>query len=367
MRLGMRLPDMFTSHRTSHRTSLLAVASLALLAPVGLVTTTAPASASDGRAGSSARTVLDVRDLDQGAPPALAWTERRRGRTVVHGPDGTRTPVPNRITELAPMGSGYVIQVARTRGTRTRWVGADGSPGRRTWRTGDGLAVSARGKAVAFSGKRGRVWTVDQEADRVLRLPRVPISGTGRAVALTGEDCRESATSNGCSVYVNAGRGWVTTSHGLVDRAPRVRLVSTGRGRWLGGITSISDTGTCSVMMRNQRVRWRTCENRFSDIAPGGRHVAGLPAYGDGFGPTTLDVLATRDGSVAHSFTAARNGRSATYFDEVWEDRAHLLVVTFQAGEWAIVRLGVDGSMEYAVAPRAGSSDLRSPFQLQTR
>ena len=66
------------------------------------------------------------------------------------------------------------------------------------------------------------------------------------------------------------------------------------------------------------------------------------------------------------SFTADRRGRSATYFEEVWEDAEHVLVVTFQAGRWAVVRLGVDGSMEYAVAPRSGS-DVRSPFQLQTR
>jgi hypothetical protein len=31
------------------------------------------------------------------------------------------------------------------------------------------------------------------------------------------------------------------------------------------------------------------------------------------------------------------------------------------------VRLGVDGSMEYAVAPRRGTMDTRAPFQLQTR
>ena len=44
-----------------------------------------------------------------------------------------------------------------------------------------------------------------------------------------------------------------------------------------------------------------------------------------------------------------------------------MLVVTYSDGEWAVVRLGVDGSMEYAVPPRRGSSDLRSPFRLQTR
>ena len=120
-------------------------------------------------------------------------------------------------------------------------------------------------------------------------------------------------------------------------------------------------------MLRSWRVKWRTCDNQLSDISPDNRHVLGTPAYGDGFGPNVLDVLATADGSVVRSFTAARNGRSATYFDEVWEDAEHVLVVTYQDGEWAVVRLGVDGSMEYAVAPRRGSIDAWSPFRLQTR
>ena len=110
-------------------------------------------------------------------------------------------------------------------------------------------------------------------------------------------------------------------------------------------------------MLRSWKVTWRTCDNQLSDISPDNRHVLGTPAYGDGFGPTTLDVLTTRDGAAVRSFTAARNGRSATYFDEVWEDAEHVLVVTYQAGRWAVVRLGVDGSMEYAVAPRRGSMD----------
>ena len=61
---------------------------------------------------------------------------------------------------------------------------------------------------------------------------------------------------------------------------------------------------------------------------PDNRHVLGTPAYADGFGPGTLDLLTTADGSVARSFTSARNGRSATYFDEVWEDAAHVLART---------------------------------------
>ena len=104
----------------------------ALLAALGLALSASPAASSGG---GSARTVLDVADLEQGAPPAIAWAERRAGRTVIHGTDGTRTPVPNRLNEFAPMGTGHVVQTIGRR-VATRWVGADGSPGRRTWRTG---------------------------------------------------------------------------------------------------------------------------------------------------------------------------------------------------------------------------------------
>lgn len=354
----MRLPDL----QTNAWTTVLAATALVVAGALGSPTRAAPAAP----VPKAPRTVLDVSDLELGAPPALAWSERRGGRTVIHGTSGGATPVANRLDRFAPMGSGYVVQTIGGRST-TRWVGADGSPGRREWRTGYGLAVSADGGTVAFSGRRGKVWSIDQQGDRVLSFNPVPITGTGRAVAVFGEDCKESGTSTGCTIYVNGARAWFTSSHGIVDRAPRMRLASTGRGRWLGGISSLDDFGSCSVMMRSWRVRWRTCDNQLSDISPDNRRVLGTPAYADGFGPTVLDLLATADGSVVRTFAAARDGSSATYFDEVWEDADHVLVVTYQEGEWAVVRLGVDGSMEYAVAPRAGSMDARPPFRLQTR
>jgi len=362
---------MTTSFLAASRAALVAAAALALaagLSPATPATSATATSPADTSSRPAPTTVLDVRGLEQGDPPAVAWSERRSGRTVIHGTGGTRTPAPNRLDQFAPMGSGHVVQTIGAGGTRTRWIGADGTPGRREWRTGYGLAVSARGKAVAFSGRAGRVWSVDEAGERVLSFNPVPISGKGRAVALFGEDCKESATSTGCSVHVNGPhRAYYTSSHGIVDRPPHLQLTSTGRGSWLGGITSFSDMGSCSALLRSWKVRWRTCDNQLSDISPDNRHVLGTPAYADGFGPTTLDLLTTADGSVVRSFTSARNGRSATYFDEVWEDATHVLVVTYQADRWAVVRLGVDGSMEYAVAPRRGTIDTRAPFQLQTR
>lgn len=348
---------------------LLALA-LVAAAPLALTLLAAPAGADD--APRVPTRVLDVSDLPTGAPPAIAWSERTGGTVTIHAPSGD-APAPATLTALAPMGSGYVVQTidqgrpnARP---RVRWIAADGTPGRSSWRTGWGLAASAQGRAVAFTVRDGGVRVIDSEGDRVVRMPSAPTRATTAPAVVSGEDCVEDADSNGCAVLVNAtGRrqlSWVVSSHGIVDRVPFL-ATSTGRGRWTGGITEVSDTGTCSAMTRNTRTQWTTCRNRFSDISPDTRHVLGIPAYGDGFGPTTLDVLDLRDGHRVRGWRASRTGDSATYFDEVWEDPEHLLVVTFQRREWAVVRLGLDGSMEYAVAPRRGS-ELRMPLRLQTR
>jgi hypothetical protein len=342
------------------------------VAPLALTLQVAPAGAdsSPDRASDRAaapRQVLDVSDLDTGAAPRVAWAERTGRRLTIHGADGT-TPAAGNVRAFAPMGSGYVVQTGGARPPRVRWVAADGTPGPREWRSGYGLAVSPGGGAVAFTVRRGGVRVIDSEGDRVLRMPPVPgVRGLNSPAGVSGDDCREDATSNGCSVAVNSTRrpvSWYTSSHGLVDRTP-FRSFSTGSGRWTGGVTSVSDTGSCSAMRGGLRVRWTTCRNQLSVISPDTRHLVGTPAYGDGFGPTRLDLLDLRTGDRTRSWTADRRGRSATYFDQVWEDADHLLVVTFQAGEWAIVRLGTDGSMEYAVPPRTDGGDQEKPLYLR--
>jgi hypothetical protein len=300
------------------------------------------------------RQVLDVSDLEAGARPQVPWAERTsRTRVTIHGLTAD-TPAPGASPmTFAPMGSGYVVQ----HGSELRWIGSDGTPGRRTWRSG-GMAVSAGGEAVAFTGARGTVTVIDSEGDRVLGMAPVPSRRSTSAAGVMGEYCKEDETSQGCTVFVNSDvrpRSWYTSSHGIVQPTP-VRQVTTVHGRWVGGIARVSDTGTCNVMMRYLEPAWRSCANRFSAISPDNRYVLGLPAYGDGLGPTTLDLLDLRTGALVRSWTADRRGDSATYFGEMWEDPEHVLIETFQANRCAIVRLGVDGSMEYAAPPRRCSS-----------
>jgi len=316
-------------------------------------------------------TDLDTQGLATGASPAIAWAERSGGTTTLHRPDGTTTQIEGRrVTALAPMGSGYMIQ---TRGRAGRhpailFMGADGTPGRRSWRSGYGVAVSPQGRAVAFTVKRGGIRVVDSEGDRVLRFPSVDAPGYATPVAVSGEDCREDETSNGCAVLVahngRRPRSFVSSSHGITDLLPW-KLVGDVEGPWAGGIVKLKDDGSCSTMTRSYKVRWRTCANIVSDISPGKDYVLGTPPYADGFGPGTLDVLDLRTGERVRTWTSTSTVVTS-YFDEVWEDDEHVLLTTYQDGRWAVVRLSLDGSMEYAVEPRKGDM-FAKPFQLQTR
>jgi hypothetical protein len=55
----------------------------------------------------------------------------------------------------------------------------------------------------------------------------------------------------------------------------------------------------------------------------------------------------------------------ASYNSAVWEDETHVLFSAYQDGKWSIVRMNVDGAMEYALAPAKGGEDV--PWHFETR
>ena len=56
----------------------------------------------------------------------------------------------------------------------------------------------------------------------------------------------------------------------------------------------------------------------------------------------------------------------AFYNDAVWEDETHVLLTVFQDGMWSMVRMDVQGAMEYAIAPQQGNQD-NVPWRFETR
>ena len=53
------------------------------------------------------------------------------------------------------------------------------------------------------------------------------------------------------------------------------------------------------------------------------------------------------------------------YNSAVWEDETHVLFTLFQDGKWSIVRMDVDGAMEFAVAPQPGD-EMEVPWHFET-
>ncbi len=60
----------------------------------------------------------------------------------------------------------------------------------------------------------------------------------------------------------------------------------------LSGVTSITDAGSCSVVLgRSGDKAWTTCDYTLGQFSPDGKYVIGHPAYRDGIGDGSVAIL----------------------------------------------------------------------------
>ncbi len=219
-------------------------------------------SASDSPDTPPASPVLDVRGLDTGAKPGLAYATLsyvkgiQRGGTI-HAADGT-TPAlpPYSLNEFVPFGDDWIVDmVDPDNGDEFVYVMPSEGAYSEPWEVSGGIAVSPRGNVVAWTGLDGTVYAAHAKTGDVLTMPKIPVKGPYRTVGVTSEDCKEGRTNDsGCAVYVNGGGGravvYVTTSHGIVDTVPRMLAATSSRGRRIGGMYSVDEEkpGSCSRM-----------------------------------------------------------------------------------------------------------------------
>ena len=138
----------------------------------------------------------------------------------------------------------------------------------------------------------------------------------------------------------------------------RLRRHHLGEGRMLSTCSAVRDTATQSSL-------WETCSHRLVDFTPHGRHVLGMGSSRSGIGADRIAVLDAADGRVVFELSSDELHQTSVA-QLTWEDDSHALAVIYADGKWAVVRIGLDGSMEYAVPPRAEGSDLDRPFILQS-
>ena len=229
---------------------------------------------------------------------------------------------------------------------------------------GSRLATSPDGSIVGWLGDDGAPRVVEGGGSRTWDLPVVE-DGAEIAAVLGAGTCKEGVDGNGCAVLVNGVSGaYVSASHGLVDSAGTALHVAdaSSNGR-VAGLVSTTDHGSCSGLWKSSgTLGWKTCDLTLGAFSPDETRILAGGARPDTSAQHELAFLDDAGRVLAHFGP----GGDASILETAWEDDDHALAVVHDGQRWSVVRLGVDGSLEYAVAPRPGREG-DQPFILPTR
>ena len=371
--------------RRLRATLVMAAAVLAIAVPAGLVALDRDGSREPSPAPSPVkvdRSPITLATLAAGARPAAGWMQGQ----VWHRPDDSQFQFSGgRAFAVAPLGGFTVVASSGDQGQRAYLVPPVGSTNHEvtSWPMEGGFGVSADGAMVAFVRPDGVpvVLESDTRAKGITNheLPKVPRGSGFDAVAITGTTC-DSPSDSVCAVWVTTSgksvESWVSTPEGTslihaTSGSPDMvhpnlwRVVDVLEDGTKAVMTQVNDTGSCSeIRSPDVAALWATCDDRFLSFSPDGQHLLASSAYADGAGDNRLVVL---DAARGRPLLDLRTTDGAFIGQMVWEDDSHVLATVSDGGRWAIVRIGLDGSREYAVAPVTGKDPYESPFVLPSR
>jgi hypothetical protein len=355
--------------RRMRATLLMAACVLAIAVPSVLV-----AADRDGTHGPSPAPAtkvdtgpLTLQGLKAGEEPRTGWVQG----TVWHGPDGSEFTWTNgRATAAATVGKATLLALTEGDGQYAELVPPVSRKAQTAtpWPMQGGLAVSPGLTVAAFVKPDGTPVLVREDGQRT--LARVPSTEALTAATLLGQGCSRGDLS-GCAVLVDShGREpatWIAYNGGETHRFDTDMRSTSDVDSYsrMAGVTSVSDTGSCSALESiGDRTLWTTCDHTLLTFSPDAQHLLATSAYRDGAGDNEVAVLDSNTGKPVLDLRTA-DGVFVTQL--VWEDDTHVLANLHQGGEWALVRIGLDGKREYAVPPVAGPDYDGSPFVLPTR
>lgn len=329
-----------------------------------------PATQSASVTPTEKPTDLNARDLETGDTPSLVWIANR----VLH--DGDReVPLDATYDSVVKIGDRYVVTGSDDQGDRSAVVlDENGVLESRNTLSG-GARPNADGTIVAWTSGQGEPMVLQPGLDEPLQLAAYTDGNLSNhnVVGVRGDDCTtdaETTEGGGCTVFFTADDAeglrstYVSSSHGFADVAAAGQAITTIAEDGLRTtIVEVRDDGTCSDLTDQEgALLWNTCAYRGMAFSPDGTKLLAHDGYGDGFGDGRLAVLDAADGEPLLDLLNTE-ATQAAIFDQVWEDDSHVLAVVFQDQAWSVVRFGVDGSREYAVAPQPGD-DMERPFVL---
>lgn len=358
-----------------------ALVAAAIAAPVVLSSDDGDGPAAGSRAVDGP---LALGDLPVGAEPAgghLSGKEFREGTDRV----AFTLDAGVEVAALLALADGYLLTAVPDEmgEARTYALDADGAVVGE-WGNGvdspdSGPVASADGRLGAFVA--GGKAVVVQDGGRTATELAVPESDLGlplTAVSVSGTDC--TGADADCAVLVKRwepvgdggppgstwmarpGRAPVPVDRGIAD----VDVVAAD-GLTAGTVEIIEDgDGSCAgVADTSKTVLWTTCRDRLISFSPGSRSVLAGTSTSSGSGDHELTVLDARSGEERLRLETADE---VGIFEMVWEDDEHVLAVVGDWREdaatgdhvdrrWAVIRIGLDGTREYAVEPLAGEDD----------
>ena len=319
--------------------------------------------------------VLDVSDLPTGPAPRMDYVYDGR----LHWPDGGVGDVntryePDQFVELVD--GSIVWHTSDENGTGYVEIRDPDGGYDDPVRTDSGVSTNSAHSIAAWVTPTGQVTIFEGWASQPRPLGD-PISGsdlrvgpiTGSADVAPGHpgpNCQESSCTVIVNVHDSPNQPWEVSESGsqpLTDGG-YLDVNDVSQSGLTIGFTKITDSSTCSKLLGGGEFQgFSTCQHQLSSFSPDGRLIQALPSYFDGVGPGGIGMY-DLEGTLL--FERSSDESTQAFLSEAtWEDDTHLVAPMFQDGNWAIVRVASDGSMEYAVAPVKGPYD-RSPFVLPT-
>ena len=348
------------------RPAVLAATVLVVLAACGPADDDATPSASTPTSTATTPAVLTITGLKIGAAPKIAWSN---GSLLNGDPD--KDVLPARLNQFAETKQ---LLVMRDVDGNVFAYSPDGPKGSTPIGKATGnLAINKERNLVAWVAPDGSPTVLQEGEAKPAILPNQAGVTASDAVAVLGHDCfngPETVEGAGCSVLFRstgseAPMSYASSNHGFVEAlsGKTLAIQDADKDGSIGWDKVDENYATCSTLIGGRG--WKTCDHLPLAFAPDGRHI--LATQPEGFEGAGAGEIAFLDRNTGKPLRSVRNSAESQVFVTavVWEDGDHVLATVNDGRQEAIVRVGLDGGMEFAVKPVRLDEAAANPYPLR--
>lgn len=288
---------------------------------------------------------LTVHGLAKGEPAGLPYVVAKSDQLVT--PDGT-FDLPESYSMITPYNGGWLAVGSSQHPEQIVMLDDNFQVTHTDPAGGYDLAVSADGSHVAYTVRESKTEVMLVNAptdgtDPVTWMIEVPPGESLNPVAFLDDDSVVYYTPAADIMGVARTGGTLTP----IDGFRRVDDASEATGM-VSGLVSYGIDGGCSGVMdpATGQLRWKSCDYSDLRFSPDGRYVVADASYFDGPGSPTLTILDASTGDVVAHFSPVQRDTVVGVAQAVWEDDESVLAFVDEGGDQAMVRLGIDGSIE---------------------